>query len=64
MSGRKERINQTIPLYKEPTMKNRFVYALGVIAIAFGIFAGGADIRQSPPDPTCPFDQWPCTAMK
>lgn len=45
-------------------MKNKFYYGLAVLAIAFGIFAGGADIRQSPPDPTCPFDQWPCTARK
>lgn len=43
-------------------MKNRFFYGLAVLAIAVGIFAGGANIRQSPPDPTCPFDQWPCTA--
>lgn len=45
-------------------MKNKFYYGLAVLAIAVGIFAGGADIRQSPPDPTCPFDQWPCTARK
>lgn len=44
-------------------MKNRLYYGLAVLAIGFGIFVGG-DIRQSPPDPTCPFDQWPCTSAR
>lgn len=63
MGGKKGQATNSI-VQGNPTMRNRFFYGLAVLAIAFGIFAGGADIRQSPPDPTCPFDQWPCTARK
>lgn len=48
----------TIPLYKRNRMKNRLIYALGVLALAMATFAN-VDIRQSPPDPTAPFDP-PC----
>jgi len=54
---------QTIPLYKRNRMKNRLYYVLGVLALAMATFAN-VDIRQSPPDPTCPFDQWPCTSAR
>lgn len=56
--------NGLIPLYKEPYhMKNKLYYLLALTAITVGLF-GKVDIRQSPPDPTCPFDQWPCTSAK
>lgn len=48
-------------------MKNKLYYLLAVAAIAVGMVAK-VDIRQSPPDPTSPFDppcsEPPCTAAR
>lgn len=44
-------------------MKNRMYYVIALTALAFGL-AANVDVRQSPPDPTCPFDQWPCTSAR
>jgi len=44
-------------------MKKKLYYLLAAVAIAVGVTTN-TDVRQSPPDPTCPFDQWPCNARK
>lgn len=54
-----------IPLYTRKEvpmkMKKKLYYLLAAVAIVAGITTS-TDVRQSPPDPTCPFDPWPCTA--
>lgn len=34
-------------------MKNKIYYVLALVALAFAL-TGPVDIRQSPPEPTCP----------
>lgn len=45
-------------------MKNKAYYALAVIALAVALSGAKVDIRQSPPEPSCPFESWPCTERK